>query len=128
DARVNLPWSTRPIVANACKPASTLIAPVGVQMIAVSRAQRTRSGSAATTIALVVLVGLGALLAARPFIAQATTVPPGQLPSWNPAVGCTAILTSIEGVIGSQRNANGGAAYGGGGFIPGIPDKRSTSP
>jgi len=97
-------------------------------MIAVSRAQRTRSGSVATAIALVVLVGLGALLAARPFIAQATTVPPGQLPSWNPAVGCTAILTSIEGVIGSQRNANGGAAYGGGGFIPGIPDKRSTSP
>ncbi|TMI19275.1 hypothetical protein E6H32_02670 [Candidatus Bathyarchaeota archaeon] len=97
-------------------------------MIAVSRAQRTRSGSVATAIALVVLVGLGALLAARPFIAQATTVPPGQLPSWNPAVGCTAILTSIEGVIGSQRNANGGAAYGGGGFIPGVPDKRSTSP
>ena len=97
-------------------------------MIAVSRAQRTRSGSVATAIALVVLVGLGALLAARPCIAQATTVPPGQLPSWNPAVGCTAILTSIEGVIGNQRNANGGAAYGGGGFIPGVPDKRSTSP
>ncbi len=84
--------------------------------------------SVTNAIVLVVLIGLGILVAARPFIAQATIVPPGQLPSWNPAVTCTALLTSIEGVIGSQPNANGGATYGGGGFTPGIPNKRSTSP
>jgi hypothetical protein len=84
--------------------------------------------SLTSAIALVVLVSLGALVIARPFTAQGTTVPPGQLPSWNPAVGCTAALTTIEGVIGSQPNANGGATYGGGGFIPGIPNKRSTAP
>ena len=50
------------------------------------------------------------------------------LPSWNPAVACTALLTTIEGVIGNQANSNGGATYAGGGFLPGIPNKRSTSP
>jgi uncharacterized membrane protein len=88
----------------------------------------SRARSVTSAIALVVLVSLGALVIARPLIAQGTTVPPGQLPSWNPAVGCTTVLTTIEGVIGSQANANGGATYGGGGFIPGIPNKRSTSP
>src|SRR5207249_2713728 len=44
------------------------------------------------------------------------------------AVPCAAVLTSIEGIIGSQPNANGGATYAGGGFIPGIPNKRATSP
>lgn len=90
--------------------------------------RRHRARPLTTTILLVVLVGLGVFLEGRPFVAQATNVPPGQLSSWNPAVGCTAMLTSIEGVIGSQPNANGGATYGGGGFIPGIPNKRSTSP
>jgi hypothetical protein len=87
-----------------------------------------RARSVTIVTALVVLVGLGALVVARPFVAQATIVPPGQLPSWNSAVSCTAVLTTIEGVIGSQANANGGASYGGGGFIPGIPNKRSTFP
>src|SRR5438094_4398884 len=91
-----------------------------------SRPQQTRFVTRA--LVLVVIIGLGALFAVRPYIAQGTTVPPGQLPSWNPAVPCNAVLTSIEGIIGSQPNANGGATYGGGGFIPGIPNKRATSP
>src|SRR6266571_4682234 len=48
--------------------------------------------------------------------------------SWNPAVQCTPVVTTIEEVIGSQTNSYGGATYDGGGFKPGIPDKRSTSP
>jgi len=68
------------------------------------------------------------LLLAYPVSVHGTTVAPGTLPSWNPAVSCTATLTTIEGVIGNQVNANGGATYGGGGFLPGIPNKRSTSP
>ena len=91
-----------------------------------SRPQQTRFVTRA--LVLVVIIGLGALFAVHPYIANGTTVPPGQLPSWNPAVPCTAVLTSIEGIIGSQPNANGGATYAGGGFIPGIPNKRATSP
>src|SRR5205807_520687 len=68
------------------------------------------------------------LLLAYPVSVHGTTVAPGTLPSWNPAVSCTATLTTIEGVIGNQVNANGGATYGGGVFLPGIPNKRSTSP
>jgi len=93
---------------------------------AMSRPQQTRFVIRA--LVLVVIIGLGALFAVHPYIANGTTVPPGQLPSWNPAVPCSAVLTSIEGIIGSQPNANGGATYAGGGFIPGIPNKRSNSP
>src|SRR5437867_11877356 len=92
----------------------------------ITRPQQTRFVTRA--LVLVVIIGLGALFGVRPYIASGTTVPPGQLPSWNPAVPCTAVLTSIEGIISSQANANGGATYRGGGFIPGIPNKRATSP
>src|SRR5213594_3541597 len=98
----------------------------GADGTAMSRPQQTRFVTRA--LVLVVVIGLGALFAVHPYIAQGTTVPPGQLPSWNPAVPCTAVLTSIEGIIGSRANANGGATYAGGGFIPGIPNKRATSP
>jgi len=80
------------------------------------------------TILLSALTVSPTLLAAYTSLAYGTTVAPGALPSWNPAVHCTAILTTIEGVIGNQANANGGATYSGGGFLPGIPNKRSTSP
>src|SRR6266487_1553501 len=98
----------------------------GADGTAMSRPQQTRVVTRA--LVLVVIIGLGALFAVHPYIAQGTTISPGQFPSWNPAVPCTAVLTSIEGIIGSQPNANGGATYAGGGFIPGIPNKRSTSP
>src|SRR6059058_303590 len=93
---------------------------------AMSRPQQTRFVTRA--LVLVVIMGLGALFAVHPYIAQGTTVPPGQLPSWNPAVPCTAVLTSIEGIIGSQPNANGGATYGGGGFIPGHSQQEGNLP
>ena len=48
--------------------------------------------------------------------------------SWNPHVVCRAVVTTLRTVLGTQKNANGGATYAGGGFKPGIPDKRSTNP
>jgi len=96
----------------------------------VARATLTRSGGTKTftfAILLSALIVSPALLAAYPSLARGT-ISPGTLPSWNPAVSCTALLTTIEGVIGNQVNANGGATYAGGGFQPGNPNKRSTSP
>ena len=81
-----------------------------------------------STLLLSALMISSFLLLAYQFSVHGTTVAPGSLPSWNPAVSCTALLTTIEGVIGNQANSNGGATYGGGGFLPGIPNKRSTSP
>ncbi|TMI54589.1 hypothetical protein E6H18_10730 [Candidatus Bathyarchaeota archaeon] len=79
-------------------------------------------------ILLSALMVFSVLLGTYPILVKSSAVAPGSLPSWNPVVSCTALLTTIEGVIGNQANANGGATYGGGGFIPGIPNKRSTSP
>jgi len=81
----------------------------------------------ANAITLSTLMIFSALLA-YPILVNSAAIAPGSLPSWNPAVSCTALLTTIEGVIGNQANANGGATYGGGGFIPGIPNKRATFP
>ncbi len=41
--------------------------------------------------------------------------------SWNSAVSCRAVVTTIEQVVGN-------GSYDSGGFRPGIPDKRSTTP
>lgn len=50
------------------------------------------------------------------------------LASWNPHVGCVPVLTTLSRVLGTQRSAQGGATLAGGGFKPGIPDRRSTNP
>src|SRR2546426_3648268 len=98
----------------------------GAYRITMSRPQQTRFVTRALVLA--VIIGLGALFAVHPYIANGTTVPPGQLPSWNPAVPCTAVLSSIEGIIGSQPNANCGATYDGGAWIPSTPHKRANPP
>ncbi len=41
--------------------------------------------------------------------------------SWNPVVSCSAVVTTVEQVVGNGSFVSGG-------FRPGIPDKRSTSP
>ena len=82
----------------------------------------------ANAILLSALMVFSLVLVTSPLLVSIAAVAPGSLPSWNPSVSCTALLTTIEGVVGNQANANGGATYGGGGFIPGIPSKRSTSP
>ena len=48
--------------------------------------------------------------------------------SWNPHVSCTARITTLSRVLGTQRNSHGGATYAGGGFKPGIPNRRSVTP
>src|SRR6267143_4509701 len=98
--------------------------------VIVPRGTNARSGRTKAftfTILLSALIVSTTLLAAYPSLARGT-VSPGSLPSWNHAVSCTALLTTIEHGIGNQANANGGATYGGGGFQPGNPNKRSTSP
>ena len=93
-----------------------------------TRTPTKRNIAFAGTVLLTALMISTSMLLAYPFSVHGTTVAPGTLPSWNYAVSCTALLTTIEHVIGNQVNANGGATYGGGGFQPGIPNKRSTSP
>jgi hypothetical protein len=51
----------------------------------------------------------------------------GTSPSWNPHISCKAVVTTISTLLGTQRSALGGATYAGGGFKPGVPDRRSTA-
>jgi hypothetical protein len=48
--------------------------------------------------------------------------------SWNPHVRCRATVTRLHRILGSQRSGQGGATFNGGGFRPGIPDKRAFRP
>ena len=50
------------------------------------------------------------------------------LVSWNAHVACTPVLTTLSKILGTQRSPLGGATLAGGGFKPGIPDRRSTTP
>lgn len=50
------------------------------------------------------------------------------LKSWNSHVVCVPVLTTLSKVLGTQRSPLGGATLAGGGFKPGIPDRRSTNP
>ncbi len=93
-----------------------------------TRTTPKRNSAVKAALLLTALMISTSLLLAYPVSVQGKTVAPGTLPSWNPAVSCTARLTTIEGVIGNQVNANGGSTYAGGGFQPGNPNKRSTSP
>ncbi|TMI18094.1 hypothetical protein E6H33_01400 [Candidatus Bathyarchaeota archaeon] len=93
-----------------------------------TRTTPKRNSAVKAVLLLTALMISTSLLLAYPVSVQGKTVAPGTLPSWNPAVSCTARLTTIEGVIGNQVNANGGSTYAGGGFQPGNPNKRSTSP
>ena len=49
-------------------------------------------------------------------------------PSWNSAVRCGATVTTLRTLLGTQRSAQGGATFSGGGFRPGIPDRRALTP
>jgi hypothetical protein len=94
------------------------------------------------TALVVLLVPLTALAASgaasrtfSPATAAATTsasTSPGRAVvrtrSWNPHVSCRAVVTTLATVLGNQRNRHGGATYRGGGFRPGIPDRRAFHP
>ncbi len=49
-------------------------------------------------------------------------------PSWNPHVNCRATVTTLRRILGTQRSSAGGATFQGGGFKPGIPDRRALHP
>jgi hypothetical protein len=48
--------------------------------------------------------------------------------SWNRNVGCSATVTTLRRVLGKARGPAGGATFAGGGFKPGIPDRRALHP
>src|SRR5256885_16844889 len=97
-----------------------------MERITLTGSRRLRAFTKA--ILLSALMVFSVLLGTHPILVNSSAVAPGSLPSWNPAVSCTALLTTIEGVIGNQANANGGATYGGGGVIPASPNKKGNSP
>jgi hypothetical protein len=51
----------------------------------------------------------------------------GTSPSWNPHVSCLAVVTTLSTLLGTQKSSLGGATFAGGGFQPGVPDRRSTA-
>lgn len=57
------------------------------------------------------------------FIQQARTAS-----SWNRNVRCRATVTTLRRILGTQRGSRGGATFQGGGFKPGIPDRRALRP
>jgi hypothetical protein len=57
------------------------------------------------------------------FLAHARTHP-----SWNPNVRCRATVTNLRRILGRESGASGGATFQGGGFKPGIPDRRALRP
>ncbi len=64
--------------------------------------------------------------------AQAASAPTAQAqsatsPSWNRNVACRATVTTLANLLGSQRSSSGGATFAGGGFRPGVPDRRSVT-
>jgi hypothetical protein len=64
-----------------------------------------------------------------PAAAAARPVAPAVTPvSWNVHVSCRPVVTTLAKVLGTQKSALGGATFAGGGFKPGIPDRRSTNP
>lgn len=48
--------------------------------------------------------------------------------SWNSHVSCTATVTTIATLLGTQQSSQGGATFAGGAFTPGSPNKSSTVP
>lgn len=73
--------------------------------------------------ASLVLLGLGRPTTSAPAYAAAATSP-----SWSRTTSCAATVTTLAAVLGSQRSPAGGPSFDGGGFRPGVPDRRAVSP
>jgi len=84
----------------------------------------------AVLLTIAVDAGAGVRSTAAPARAPATvrTATLTTTPSWNPNVNCAATVTTLGAILGTQRSALGGATYAGGGFKPGVPDRRSFAP
>jgi hypothetical protein len=74
-------------------------------------------------VASLALLGLG-----RPTTTPVAAAAAATSRSWNPHISCTATVTTLATLLGSQRSPAGGPSFDGGGFRPGIPDRRSTTP
>jgi hypothetical protein len=73
------------------------------------------------------MVGIAVLLVASPPASRAAQPP--LLVSWNPAVSCVPVRTTVEAILGSQTNSNGGATQAGGWYGgTGVPDPTSLTP
>lgn len=85
-----------------------------------------------------VVAGVGLFVVAGAFAAPAETSLSSSRPaasvtavtaaSWNRHVSCRATVTSLARVLGTQRSSLGGATFAGGGFKPGIPNRRDITP
>src|SRR2546428_13350620 len=93
-----------------------------------TRTSSKRKMALTSRVVLSALLLSSSLLLSHPFSVFGTATAPGSSPSWNPAVSCTALLTTIETVIGNHANANGGGNNSGGRLPPGIPLHRAHSP
>jgi len=60
--------------------------------------------------------------------AAVTTAATATTASWNSHVSCRATVTTLAKVLGTQRGSLGGATFAGGGFKPGVPDRRDITP
>lgn len=97
-----------------------------------------RTRQVAATCALVAPLLLGGCAASTPQAARDVSAPEFAVPqfledvrtgpSWNPNVECQATVTTLRTVLGTERGASGGATFAGGGFKPGIPDRRALHP
>jgi hypothetical protein len=110
---------------------SVLIAILGINLLLLTRAATPAVASEpenGTRVGNVTLITDTTASAGRSVQFKANTLPPeGTSPSWNPHVNCRAVVTTIQTLLGTQRSAQGGATYAGGGFQPGVPDRRSTA-
>jgi hypothetical protein len=88
----------------------------------VSPHRRTLLALALVTASLA-LLGLG-----RPTATPVAAAATATAASWNRNISCAATVTTLATVLGSQRSPAGGPSFDGGGFRPGIPDRRSTNP
>ena len=92
----------------------------------------TKRHLAVVVVAFVGPFGLAGALAARaePVSSSrpAASVTAVTAASWNRHVSCRATVTTLARVLGTQRSPLGGATFAGGGFKPGIPNRRATTP
>ncbi len=97
----------------------------------VRRGRRRACLAAVGALSTVALGGCGAAPVAAPappapvarFASYAETSP-----SWNRNVPCAATVTTLGNLLGSGSSSGGGPTFAGGGFKPGVPDRRDATP
>ncbi len=87
-----------------------------------------RSGVVVAVAGTVLVASMWAAQAATPTVSPRPAATLATSASWNRHVQCQAAVTTLAHVLGSQRSSLGGATFAGGGFKPGIPDRRSITP